>query len=146
MIAQEQTNINIVDASKKNVINRLRYRQTNISNDSYVGIFDDVNKDTFINQIRESPAYKKLLELIPIYLEKRKTLNNKSSSYGIKHIIEDLTGLYSDNDQFIIAMVDLGFSYKQTHVNSPNYYFNYKYNKANCLTKIEEKKITHITV
>ena len=53
---------------------------------------------------------------------KRKSINYKHTSYGLKHIAEKKIG-YITNGVFIAAMVHCGFDYKQIS-GSPNVRFN----------------------
>ena len=56
----------------------------------------------------------------------RKTVNKKISSYGLKHIAEQIQGTYISNDALIKAMQDAG--YKATRLqNSPNCFFNFSW-------------------
>ena len=55
---------------------------------------------------------------------KRKTINQKSGSYGLKHAAERLAGGYVANGMMIAAGLALGFSAKPTHSDSPNAFFN----------------------
>jgi hypothetical protein len=54
---------------------------------------------------------------------KRKTINRKVSSYGLKNVVERDTGRYVGNDSFIEAMDTLGFKKKQIEGTS-NYFFD----------------------
>jgi hypothetical protein len=54
---------------------------------------------------------------------KRKTINRKVSSYGLKHVVEKDIKRYIGNDSFIAAMDTLGFEKKQIK-GTPNYFFN----------------------
>ncbi len=54
-------------------------------------------------------------------IEKIKTINNKHSSYGLKHLAEEEIG-YITNGVFIAA-IHCGFEFK-IHRNSPNVAFN----------------------
>jgi hypothetical protein len=55
---------------------------------------------------------------------RRKTLNRKSSSYGLKHQAERFAGGYVANGTFIAAALVLGFTAQRTHPGSPNAWFN----------------------
>ena len=54
---------------------------------------------------------------------KRKTINRKVSSYGLKHVVEKDIKRYIGNDSFIAAMDTLGFEKKEIK-GTPNYFFN----------------------
>jgi hypothetical protein len=55
---------------------------------------------------------------------RRKTINLKSSSYGLKHGAERFSGGYVANGTLIAAALALGFSARPTHPDSPNAFFN----------------------
>jgi hypothetical protein len=61
---------------------------------------------------------------------KRKTINRKVSSYGLKHVVEKDIGQYIGNDSFIAAMDTLGFDKEQIK-GTPNYFFNIHLEKNN---------------
>ncbi len=62
---------------------------------------------------------------ISTFIEPRKTLNDKTYSYGMKHIAEDWAGSYVSNGAFIAAAIDLGYRYKQAQgKKNPNAIFN----------------------
>lgn len=52
---------------------------------------------------------------------KKKTINYKASSYGIKHTIEDESGVYIPNGVAIAAAICCGFNIK---IEGPNANFN----------------------
>ena len=55
---------------------------------------------------------------------RRKSMNRKRSSYGLKHDAEREAGDYVTNGMLIAAALALGFSAERTHAGSPNAYFN----------------------
>ena len=55
---------------------------------------------------------------------RRKTMNRKRSSYGLKHDAERAAGDYVANGMMIAAALAMGFSAERTHAGSPNAYFN----------------------
>ena len=57
------------------------------------------------------------------YARKRKTLNRKITSYGLKHVVEEQIGRYIGMDSFIAAMDELGFT-KSAIRGTPNFFFN----------------------
>ena len=63
-------------------------------------------------------------------IQKIKTINKSSSSYGLKHIVERYlkatkTGYYVSNGIFIAAAISCGFRYKECDKkNSQNLFFN----------------------
>jgi hypothetical protein len=58
----------------------------------------------------------------------RKTVNSKgSSSYGLKHTVEQWAGTYILNGAFIVAAVEEGYEYKRS---GPNAYFNMSFKSA----------------
>jgi hypothetical protein len=56
-------------------------------------------------------------------LERRKTVNEKRSSYGYKHAVEHHFNEYIANGEFICAALYLGYKMK---VRGPNAWFNIK--------------------
>lgn len=73
----------------------------------------------------EQPQIELCKRWISTFAEPRKTLNSKTHSYGMKHIIEDWAGVYISNGAFIAAAIDLGYRYKQPQgTKSPNAVFN----------------------
>lgn len=55
---------------------------------------------------------------------RRKTINRKRGSYGMKHDAERSTGDYVANGMLIAAALGMGFLAVPTHFGSPNAYFN----------------------
>lgn len=55
---------------------------------------------------------------------RRKSMNRKRSSYGLKHDAEREAGDYVANGMLIAAALALGFAAERTHAGSPNAYFN----------------------
>jgi hypothetical protein len=55
---------------------------------------------------------------------RRKTINLKSGSYGLKHGAERFAGGYVANGMLIAAGLALGLSARPTHPGSPNAFFN----------------------
>jgi hypothetical protein len=55
---------------------------------------------------------------------RRKSLNRKRTSYGLKHDAERAAGDYVSNGMLIAAALAMGFSAERTHAGSPNAYFN----------------------
>jgi hypothetical protein len=54
---------------------------------------------------------------------KRKTINRRGTSYGLKHVCEDEVG-YMTNGTFIAAAIACGFDIQETHDGSPNAWLN----------------------
>ena len=52
-------------------------------------------------------------EWITKFTTKRKTINDKHWSYGLKHKVEKWVGFYIPNGAFIQAAVELGYDYKR---------------------------------
>ena len=52
---------------------------------------------------------------------KRKTVNGNHSSYGLKHVLQDDTGIYLTNNQFKDAMMICGFN--PVNPNDLNWYY-----------------------
>jgi hypothetical protein len=82
------------------------------------------------DKMRGTPGYAVAINHIPLLFEQRKTFNKKFSSYGLKHKIErylkdqGIKDNYCTNEQFILAMHDLGYDSHEASLNSPNHYFN----------------------
>jgi hypothetical protein len=55
---------------------------------------------------------------------RRKSMNRKRSSYGLKHDAERVAGDYVANGIMIAAALAMGFSAERTQAGSPNAYFN----------------------
>ncbi|GLR89826.1 hypothetical protein [Bradyrhizobium iriomotense] len=55
---------------------------------------------------------------------RRKAINRKRGSYGLKHDTERATGDYVANGMLIAAALAMGFSAVPTHSGSPNAHFN----------------------
>lgn len=60
----------------------------------------------------------------PSQFGRRKTINLKSGSYGLKHGAERFAGRYVANGMLIAAALAIGFSARPTHPGSPNAFFN----------------------
>ena len=58
------------------------------------------------------------------HARKRKTINRRITSYGLKHVVEHAVGKYIDMDSFIEAMDELGFKKSKIRDGGPNYFFN----------------------
>jgi hypothetical protein len=105
----------------KNRDNRAFYNQ--------IGILEEPEK--VINSIKSSDEYKKALKYCTMLFKKRKSINKRHSSYGLKHVVEEYISnhklengdSYISNDEFILAMHELGFQCKKSPL-SQNYYFN----------------------
>lgn len=54
---------------------------------------------------------------------RRKTINRRITSYGLKHVIERDMGLYISNNACIAGLKQMGFTAKPI-TGTPNYYFN----------------------
>ncbi len=52
-------------------------------------------------------------------IEKTKTLNQKRSSYGLKHLVERHYGRYCSNGSFIAAAIFMGFRFVADGPNAP---------------------------
>lgn len=68
-------------------------------------------------------------------LDRRKTINNRLTSYGWKHKVEKDTGKYVSNGAFICAALYLGYKMKRLSLTSPNVYFNIREVEENALRK-----------
>lgn len=76
-------------------------------------MLDDHSADEFIRAVKFLSGF-----------GRRKTINRKSSSYGLKHGAEKFAGGYVANGMLIAAALALGFSAQPTHPGSPNAWFN----------------------
>jgi len=95
-----------------------------------IGILEESNE--VINEIRSTDQYKKALKYCSLLFEKQVTINKKYTSYGLKHDIEWYIikhrleeNSYISNDDFILAMDELGFECKKIK-GSQSYMFNVK--------------------
>ena len=89
------------------------------------------------------PVAQDLRDFINMEFVKRKTLNKKRSSYGIKHYVERRIGRrdkYVSNGELINAMIACGFDYELTHPGSPNYHFNVSEKSFRPMTEAEAIK------
>lgn len=81
-------------------------------------------------------AEKELKELIARYLEKRATPNTLHSSYGLKHLFENILGYYVSNADAKKAMTECGFEHSP--YGGQNWYFNVTQKSLNKLYKIRD--------
>jgi hypothetical protein len=116
------------------------------SNDEFNQIMMEVALQHRIDdKLRASPGYAIAINHIPLLFESRKTFNKKLSSYGLKHKIErylkdqGIKDNYCTNEQFILAMTDLGYDSHEASMNSPNYYFNV--NETKLLKEYNKQKL-----
>ena len=89
------------------------------------------------------PVAQDLRDFINMEFVKRKTLNKKRSSYGLKHYVERRIGRrdkYVSNGELINAMIACGFDYELTHPGSPNYHFNVSEKSFRPMTEAESMK------
>ena len=63
---------------------------------------------------------------IAMFANRRRTINSGSSSYGLKHCVEEASSqsVYVSNGAFICAALEAGFTAVQCESRSPNCYFN----------------------
>lgn len=57
-------------------------------------------------------------------LDRRKTINTRFTSYGLKHKVERAKNQYISNGAFICAALYLGYKMKRASPTSPNACFN----------------------
>ena len=57
------------------------------------------------------------------HILRRKTINRRITSYGLKHIAEKWAGEYISNDSLIQGLISCGFTAKRIP-NTPNFFFN----------------------
>jgi hypothetical protein len=60
---------------------------------------------------------------LALYVQPRKTINPRRSSYGLKHTVEDWAGDYITNGAFIAAAIAEGYRIDQIG-GGPNAHFN----------------------
>ena len=75
--------------------------------------------------------------LVEKEVKKRKTINKKMSSYGLKHVVERWAGEYVSNDSLIEAFRLAGFEAEKCNYNSPNFFFNISIPKENLNAKVK---------
>ncbi|MEN6574952.1 MAG: hypothetical protein ABFD90_01320 [Phycisphaerales bacterium] len=63
------------------------------------------------------------------WIDKRKTINLKYTSYYLKHAVEAFSSTYVSNGAFIQAAMESGFNVKPVEVNSVNAYFNMSFKR-----------------
>lgn len=96
------------------------------------GFMDDIPKpfeawDDRVDKIRV---------IIQDNLTPKLSINRRRSSYGIKHAIEKLMGVYVPNGYLIAAMVLEGYTYTRKRKNSLNCYFNVSHKALKALEKL----------
>jgi len=64
-----------------------------------------------------------IISYIEFYFITTKSINKKTTSYGLKNIIERRIGRYVCNGDLIISMIICGYKYNNID-NGPNVYFN----------------------
>jgi hypothetical protein len=64
------------------------------------------------------------------YARKRKTINERSSSYGLKHIVERAMGTYVSNGAFLLAAYRAGYTIVPDGPLNPNAHFNISFVQA----------------
>jgi len=77
-------------------------------------------------------AIEKMRAWIREWFQPRKTMNNRFSSYALKHWIQNDKDVYLTNGEFIFAMIMEGYQYKISHASSGphhNCFFNVDTNK-----------------
>ena len=81
-------------------------------------------------------------DIIACYFTPIKSINQDSTSYGLKHLVEralykETSGKinYVSNGTLILAMYDAGFRIKRLADSSPNCYFNVSKKSVNDLVK-----------
>ena len=106
------------------VIKKLKKRK------QYLTTFGFTNKERFDKDRFEFDLenISDCIKQIPVLLKPRKSINNKISSYGLKHTVERYRNSikrigYCSNGDLIVAMIMLGYQIK-TIIGSPNCRFN----------------------
>ena len=77
-------------------------------------------------------------EFIREHLEKRKIINKKMGSGGLKHVVEGSLGKDVSSGDFIAAMILEGYDYKKDGGKSPHAYFNIA---QRSVTKLKKSRI-----
>jgi hypothetical protein len=103
------------------------------------GIYDDHNSpEAFLRMLEE--RQEELVRLIQIYLRPIKTINeNTSSSYGLKHLFEEMMGGYVGNGEMKGAMIVCGFNVKVGE-SVINHYYNISSKDVKNLRAVVDKK------
>lgn len=85
-------------------------------------------------------------DIIACYLTPIKSINQNSTSYGLKHLVENALRKETDgkinyvsNGTLILAMYDAGFRIKRLAGSSPNCYFNVSKKSVNDLVKYSNR-------
>lgn len=68
------------------------------------GRVDDALIDSLTEKERET-----LLDWIRVHIHKSSYINHKRTSYSLKHLFQEETGIYVTNNQFKDAMIELDF-------------------------------------
>ena len=98
-------------------------------------------RETYSNdetEIIDVKSLYKIVDFITWNFSKRKTINKRWSSYGLKHFVEEQIESYVSNGDFIAAMIICGFEY-DNYEHSLNAFFNLSsksYKKARNTAKI----------
>ena len=79
------------------------------------------------------PEIESAKKWIKQWFDARKTINDRHSSYALKHIMERHTDTYVSNGSFIRAAIELGFEYRRCTRHSVNVCFNASYKRLNNL-------------
>jgi hypothetical protein len=106
------------------------------------------NNDIFTHiQNRLPNSFNKIpiiVEYLYLLIRKTRNINVTISSYGMKHIFEDVLGRkvenYITNGEFILSALIVGFRMKKNH-NSPNPIFNMNKNDIDRLEDIRREII-----
>lgn len=56
-------------------------------------------------------------KIICVYLDKMKTIQKATGSYGLKHRVESALGDHLSNGELIVAMIGEGFSFERDKIN-----------------------------
>lgn len=87
------------------------------------------------DKIRGSTGYAIAIDTIPMIYIKQDTINRAFHSYNMKHDMayylkcNNIKQSYCTNDEFILAMIDLGFNSQPSKSNEDNFNFNIKETK-----------------
>jgi hypothetical protein len=74
------------------------------------------------------------------YATRRKTVNKRIGSYGLKHVVEKSAGVYVSNGSLILAVYRLGYRVVPIGPENPNAYFDLGFSKFKKRVESSEHK------
>jgi hypothetical protein len=103
------------------------------------GVYDAHNSpEAFLRMPEE--RQEELVQLIQTYLRPIKTINENTSSYGLKHLFEEMMGGYVGNGELKGAMIVCGFNVKARR-SEINHHYNISSKDVKHLRDVVDKKI-----